>query len=90
LLIEDGAAADDPAALLLFGTLYDAEVLDPDFETAIGLAFSDSPAIAADYYARARAAGADGADARLQSACARLGALDDTTSRSVHDRLCGP
>jgi hypothetical protein len=90
LLLEDAAAAGDAAALVLFGKLYDAEAVDAGFETTIGLSFADTPAIAVDYYARARDAGAGGAEALLRAACVRLGLLTDTQSQSVHAQNCAP
>lgn len=90
LLLEDAAAAGQADALLLFGKLYDADVMDAAFEGAIGLTFADAPALAVDYYARARAAGATEAEALLRAACDRLGPLTDTPSRAARDAHCGP
>ncbi|MFC3117674.1 hypothetical protein ACFOHS_02730 [Jhaorihella thermophila] len=62
-LVEDAAARGDGAALQLFGMLYDGKALDEPIETGIGLSFGDDPAKAAEYYARAVGAGAEGAGA---------------------------
>jgi hypothetical protein len=90
LLLEDAAAAGEAGALLVFGRLYDGDALDADFETVIGLNFADAPALAADYYARARAAGAPEAEALLRTVCARLGSLADTPSQAAREAHCGP
>jgi hypothetical protein len=90
LLLEDAAAAGEAGALLVFGRLYDGDALDADFETAIGLNFADAPALAADYYARARAAGASEAEALLRAVCARLAGLTDTPSQAAREAHCGP
>jgi hypothetical protein len=88
-LIEAGVAGGDAAALLLLGTLYDGANLDPVIENLIGLGFDDNPARAAEYYARARQAGATRAPARLRSVCARLPALNTTLARGAYDDYCG-
>ncbi|MCU0908416.1 MAG: hypothetical protein MUF73_13475 [Rhodobacteraceae bacterium] len=90
LLLEDAVAAGEAGALVVFGRLYDAAAVDGDFETVIGLTFADAPAIAADYYARASAAGAAEAAALLAAACVRLAALTDTPSQAARDAHCRP
>jgi len=71
-IVEDAARADDPGALLLFGTLYDGSELDARIETLIGLSFDHDAARAAEYYARAMAAGSAVAGVRLVATCAQL------------------
>ncbi|WP_299628893.1 hypothetical protein [uncultured Tateyamaria sp.] len=87
-LVEQATAANDPAALDLFGVLYDSTVTDEAIEGTIGLTFSDNPARAADYYARAVAAGSTDAPARLQAVCRRLLLKSDTLSQSARDEHC--
>lgn len=87
-LIEDGAAAKDAEALLLFGTLYDGDELDPRIENLIGLSFADDPARAAEYYARAVQAGSEAARARLAAVCARLSGASATLARGAFDDFC--
>lgn len=87
-LIEDAAGTGDPEALLLFGTLYDGDELDPRIETLVGLTFADDPAQAAGYYARAAAAGSGPAKDRLSAACARLAGAGATLDKGAHDDFC--
>lgn len=87
-LVEEAAAADDPDALLLFGTLYDGEVLDPRIENLTGLTFRDDPAQAAEYYARAIRAGSDKAQANLSKTCERLDISDATLAKGAFDDFC--
>lgn len=87
-VIEDAAAQEDGAALLLFGTLYDPAETDPLAEGAIGLTFGDDPAQAAEYYARAATAGAADASERLSRACAVLADATDTLSQGARDDFC--
>ena len=87
-LIEEGAAVDDPGALLLFGTLYDADQLDPRIENLIGLTLDDDPARAAEYYARAVRAGSLEAQARLSAICATLSGADSTLAKGAYDDYC--
>jgi hypothetical protein len=87
-IIEDAARADDPGALLLFGTLYDGAELDARIETLIGLSFDHDAAKAAEYYARARAAGSDEARDRLAATCAQLARADETLAKGAYDDFC--
>lgn len=87
-LVEAGAAADDAGALLLFGALYDGEVLDARIENLIGLSFEDSAAQAAEYYARARDAGAQAAADRLNAVCGRLEQSGATLDKGAFDDFC--
>lgn len=87
-LVEDAAAANDGAALMLFGMLYDAAATEPAVETAIGLTFEDAPPQAADYYARAVAAGHEPARPHLAAICQRLATATDTLSRGAYDDHC--
>jgi hypothetical protein len=87
-LVEAGAAAEDAEALLLFGTLYDGESLDPRIENLTGLTFKDDPAKAAEYYARAVKAGSTEAGTRLGDICNRLASADATLSKGAYDDYC--
>lgn len=87
-VIEDAAAQEDAAALLLFGTLYDRAETDPLAEGVIGLTFGDDPAQAAEYYSRAAAAGNADAGARLARVCAVLTDATDTLSQGARDDFC--
>lgn len=87
-IIEDAARADDPGALLLFGTLYDGAELDARIETQIGLSFDHDAAKAAEYYARASTAGSDEARARLGATCAQLERADETLAKGAFDDFC--
>ncbi|MEM7317419.1 MAG: hypothetical protein AAF408_00205, partial [Pseudomonadota bacterium] len=87
-IIEDGAKAEDGAALLVFGTLYDGDALDPTIENLIGLSFADDPAQAVAYYVRARAAGSDAATERISAVCARLAGSTLTLEKGAHDDFC--
>ena len=67
-VLEIGARAEDGRALLLLGELY-----DPGVETAGQPVFSSGdPAIAAEYYSRALAAGSAEAASRLEAVCGIL------------------
>lgn len=87
-LVEEAAAADDPDALLLFGTLYDGESLDPRVENLTGLTFADDPAQAVEYYARAVKAGSSAAAENLSKTCERLADDDATLARGAYDDFC--
>ncbi|WP_299131705.1 hypothetical protein [uncultured Amaricoccus sp.] len=87
-LVEAAAARGDGGALLLLGQLYDGASAEPEFEGRIGLGFGDNPAQAADYYARAKAAGATGAEALLAPLCQRLSTRSDTLSLGAFDDYC--
>ena len=88
-VIEDASKAGNAEALLLFGTLYDEDELDPRIEVLIGLTFADDPARAVYYYAEARAAGSTEADARLAGACKRLTGSTQTLEKGAFDDFCG-
>lgn len=87
-LVEEAAAADDPDALQLFGTLYDGEALDPRIENLTGLTFVDDPAQAVEYYARAISAGSDTAAENLRKTCERLANDSATLARGAYDDFC--
>lgn len=89
-IIEDAAQQDDPDALLLFGTLYDGAELDVRIEDVIGLSFAHDAAKAAEYYARAAAAGAgsDVARTRLGATCAQLAGSKETLAKGAYDDFC--
>lgn len=88
-IIEDASKAGNGDALLLFGTLYDEDKLDPRIEVLIGLTFADDPARAAYYYAQAQAAGTPEADARLADTCKRLAGATQTLEKGAFDDFCG-
>lgn len=88
-LIEDAAQREDAAALLLFGTLYDAQSLDPRIENLVGLTFGDDPAKAVEYYGRAVQAGSAEAQDRLSATCAVLSGSDATLAKGAYDDFCG-
>lgn len=84
MVLEAGARAEDGRALLLLGELY-----DPGVETAGQPVFSRSdPAIAAEYYFRALAAGLIEAAGRLEAVC---GILDpnDPLQEFNRSQYCG-
>ena len=84
IVLEAGARAEDGRALLLLGELY-----DPGVDTAGQPVFSRSdPAIAAEYYFRALAAGSIEAAGRLEAVC---GILDpnDPLQEFNRSQYCG-
>jgi hypothetical protein len=87
-LLERAAAAGDADALLLFGTIYDGTVNADVIEDRIGLTFGDEPATAAEYYARAVAAGSEGASEQLATLCERMAGMDDTLARGAVADYC--
>ncbi|MDK3075220.1 hypothetical protein QO034_19205 [Sedimentitalea sp. JM2-8] len=87
-LVEDAAAGQDGAALLLFGKLYDKEILHDPIETGIGLRFDDDPAQAAEYYFRAAQAGSGEAHERLAQTCLRLAGSDATLDKGAYNDYC--
>lgn len=87
-LIEEAAAAANPQALILFGTLYDGDQLAPRIENLTGLTFADDPARAAEYYARAAQAGSVEAGERLSAVCARLEGSSLTLEKGAFDDFC--
>jgi len=88
-IVEDAAAQGDPDALLLFGTLYDGAEQDERIEAVIGLTFDHDAVSAAEYYARAVAAGSDAARARLGVTCTQLAGSDETLAKGAYDDFCG-
>lgn len=90
LYMERAAAQGDPAALLLFGQLYDDQQTDQALETQMGLTFGDAPDRAADYYSRAVEAGSQEAETFLDEVCARLADRSDTLSQGAFADFCGP
>ncbi|MEM9577288.1 MAG: hypothetical protein AAF999_09770 [Pseudomonadota bacterium] len=88
-LLEKAAAAGDAEALLLFGTVYDGQVNADVIEDQIGLTFEDAPATAAEYYARAVAAGSETARAQLTALCDRMSTMDDTLAQGAVADHCG-
>ena len=88
-VIESHAARDDAGALLLIGTLYDENSIDPRIETLIGLTFAPDIARAVEYYARAAKAGSTEAPAKLADGCARLKVSDGTLAKGAYDDFCG-
>lgn len=88
-VIEAHAARDDPGALLLIGTLYDENSIDPRIETLIGLTFAPDIARAVEYYARAAKAGSTSAPAKLADGCARLKGAGGTLAKGAYDDFCG-
>ncbi|PTW44311.1 hypothetical protein [Rhodovulum kholense] len=88
--LEAGADAGDAGALLLFGEIYDDGANDDPVETQIGLSLTPSISKAAEYYARARAAGSAEAVERLGRLCPELRAAPDTLSRSAAEEYCSP
>ncbi len=87
-VVEDAAAANNSEALLLFGTLYDDKHLDARIENLVGLTFSDNPARAAEYYARAARAGSQEAADRLATVCNDLAGSKLTLDASAFDDFC--
>jgi hypothetical protein len=87
-LIEDFAASDDAAALLLFGKLYDGDQTEEPIETLIGLTFEADPTRAAEYYARAVAAGSTDSQPLLESVCTTLSEANSTLARGAYDDFC--
>ncbi len=87
-LVEAGSEKEDADALLLFGTLYDGEELDPRVENLIGLTFDDDPAKAVEYYARAAKAGSTAAKDRLSATCERLADATATLAKGAYDDYC--
>ena len=87
--VQEYAAQENGAALMMIGTLYDAAEEDADIETEIGLTFEPDDARAAEYYSRAMAAGAQGAAERLQATCSRLQNDASTLARGAFDDYCG-
>jgi hypothetical protein len=88
-LLEQAARNDDPAALTLFGRLYDGEATDAPLETDLGLTFPDNPARAVEYYDRAKQAGSVEAGPLRDAVCERLSTMTDTLSQSAHEDHCG-
>ena len=87
-LVERAAAAGDPEALTLFGTMYDGEAGEPLIEETIGLTFGDVPATAAEYYARAVDVGSKEANDHLVKLCERMASMTDTLSRGAVADYC--
>jgi hypothetical protein len=89
-LIENAADRNDPAALEAFAEFYDADEATNPIETVIGLHFDDSPAIAAEYYARAKVAGSETATAKLDRLCQRMSGSADTLAKNAVREFCTP
>ncbi len=88
-LVERAAAGGDAGALALFGTVYDGAATDPVIEEEIGLTFGDEPATAAEYYARAVAAGSTEAADSLAALCMRMAEMTDTLVQGAVTDYCG-
>lgn len=87
-LVEAAAAAGDPKALLVFGMVYDAGADVDVIEDKVGMTFGDVPATAAEYYARAVAAGSTEAADKLASLCARMVEMTDTLTQGAVTDYC--
>ncbi|KRA52998.1 hypothetical protein [Devosia sp. Root635] len=87
-LIERAAAEEDASALYIFGQLYDGRSEVDGIEDDIGLTFSDSPAQAAEYYARAATAGSTEANEALLVVCGRLEQMSDTLAQNALEEHC--
>ncbi len=87
-VVEDASEQNDPDALLLFGTLYDGAQVDQRIEQVIGLSFGHDAARAAEYYARAKAAGSQAATTRLTATCAQLAGSNQTLAKGAYDDFC--
>ncbi|WP_425043966.1 hypothetical protein [Primorskyibacter sp. S87] len=87
-VIEDAARKDDPAALLLFGVLYDEDQVDPKIEDLLGLSFEPNKAQAVEYYRRAVDAGAELARPPLAALCEQLQGSAATLERGAYDDYC--
>lgn len=82
-ILEAGVNADHPDALLRMARMYDPAITDNG-----GLSlFNRDPAIAAEYYARAAAAGSTEAVSALSDACALLDP-DNLLHAAVHAQHC--
>ncbi|MFZ1726970.1 MAG: hypothetical protein WAU13_09985 [Albidovulum sp.] len=89
-LIETAADRNDPAALEAFAEFYDADEATNPIESVIGLHFDDTPAIAAEYYARAKEAGSETAPAKLDRLCQRMAGSPDTLAKNAVKEYCTP
>lgn len=87
-LIERGAADNDPAALLLFGRIYDPGVRDDLAQDRLGIRLAEDAAVALDYYRRAADAGAPDAQAALGDLCGRTVDAADPLIAATHQELC--
>ncbi|MFK7754134.1 MAG: hypothetical protein AB8B51_16510 [Sedimentitalea sp.] len=88
-LVEEYAANDDPAALLLFGMLYDERAQDPRMKADVGLALEADATKAVEYYARAVKAGSRDAQSRLSATCEQLAVSTSTLAKGAYDDFCG-
>ena len=89
-LIENAADRNDPAALEAFAEFYDADQATNPIESVIGVHFDDAPAIAAEYYARAKAAGSETAPTKLDRLCQRMAGSADTLVENAVREFCTP
>ncbi len=87
-LVEQAAAAGDPQALFLFGTIYDGGTTEAVIEEQIGLTFGDVPHTAAEYYSRAATAGSQAAVDRLETLCTRMATMTDTLTEGAYQDYC--
>lgn len=87
-IIEDGAVSGDADALALMAELYDPEVNSSPVEEQIGISLNGGLTLAADYYARARAAGNTAVTQRLTEICDALRAQSDTEARNAVEEFC--
>lgn len=87
-LLENSVSAGNAEALLVMGKLYDKAAQDPDFEGTGELALGDSPALAAEYYTRAKTAGSADAAPLLTAVCQSLATADDVLSQGARDDFC--
>lgn len=78
---------DTAEALLLFGKMYDASQTDELIEDRIGLTFTGDDTLAAEYYSRAAASGAD-TTTLLEETCARLAQSSETLAQSAREDYC--
>lgn len=88
LAVESLAKRNDPAALLAFGHLYNANHSDPFLENELGISLSANPAVAVDYYKQAAEAGSAEADQFLASLCETMRTSGDALQESAADLHC--
>ncbi|MEM9967999.1 MAG: hypothetical protein AAF755_07870 [Pseudomonadota bacterium] len=88
MLLEQASGANDAAALIAFGKLYDEAEVDTLFEEQFGLNFPDDPSQAAAYYARANDLGDAAATTLLSRICTRLTDSTDVLSQGAYNDYC--
>lgn len=87
-LIEQAAVNGDGIALATLGDIYSSYTINPLVEERLGVALSEDPVIAFDYYRRAQEAGSPNLEAQLAAICEGTDESGDMMIQVEREDLC--